>query len=565
MYTNRISKSKSNVMLLRKTVNGPKIESFGQQFNIDDVNPLGQSKGSLIYAQNVEWLRTTSGTYPLQTMRGSNLLCDTDYPVLGASLFNVTDVDYPVWQDTLGNLKYRVGGVNTLIQGSLSLVKETSFVSYNEYSSPVLFGANEGDGLYKVDNSFTYTNIDSDPVSGICYSGTSKRLFKFYKNVVEYSDQQTISGTTALETFGASSNFTPGINDATLVTEITDDGKIIWIWMDTGIWGILNPEDATTDWYIPKANSDVGTISKKTIQYVKYNNVPGYLFLATDKTLRFFTPQLESNTGTVPIIKDTGAITISNAFASVLKAIPDAYLYMCVGRYVDSKYILNFVSETGTELDTCIMLDLEKLDPLGSPFWTYVTDQNNSHYIQDVNKDVYAVNADGWISKILVNGTYQHQRPERSDVAYSDDLVADGIRSIAIPWRFYLYYLRASETLSQIFDVVVFWKSGGYWSIDMMTTAVIEGDTVSDPKDGADIETTLSPLNTGNSFYDVSHFDIDTYSGSSSFSYQNSGIQIQGNYYSFGFENLNRGEWAAIYSIDTKMQLIRSSAMTLNI
>jgi hypothetical protein len=564
MYIQRNKKMKAARMNMKRTVNGQEINSFGQQYAIDDVNPLGQSLGSLVYAQNVEWLRTTSGTFPLQTMRGSELLCDTDCPVLGASFFSVSGVEYPVWLDNLGNLTYRTGVVNTLIEAGLTTTKETEFVPYND-AQPVLFGCNETDGLFKVDQTFGYFNIDSNPTSCICYSGTSKRIFRSFGNVVEWSDQQTSAGTSDLETFGASSSTIPGINDGTTVTKITDDGKIVWFWMDTGIWGILNPSDDATDWYIPKANSDVGTISKKTIQYAKYQNVPGYIFLATDKTLRFFSPQLESNTGTVPIVKDLGSITISNAFSSILKRIPDAYLDLCVGQYVDSKYYLNFVSETGTTLDTCIVLDMEKIDPNGSPFWSYVTDMDNSHYIQSANKNIYSVHKDGWISRILVDGVYTHQRPERSDVAYSDDLVADGIRTIGIPWRFYLYFYRYSETLANLFDTIVHWKSGGFWSINMMVSAVIEGGTITDPKDGADLTKEISPLNTGNSFYDISHFDVDTYSGGSSFSYQNTDTKLIGNFFSYGFENLNRGEWATIYSIQPKLQLMKSSSMAQNI
>jgi hypothetical protein len=121
-------------------------------------------------------------------MRGSTLLCDTDYPVLGASFFSVSGVEYPVWLDNLGNLTYRTGGVNTLIEAGLATDKEVEFVAYND-AQPVLFGCNETDGLFKVDQTFSYFNIDSNPTSCICYSGTSKRIFRSFGNVVKYSDQ----------------------------------------------------------------------------------------------------------------------------------------------------------------------------------------------------------------------------------------------------------------------------------------------------------------------------------------------------------------------------------------
>ena len=484
----------------------------------------------------------------------------------------MSGTDYAVWINSDGTLQYWDGtsSTNTNIQIGLSATYESSFLAYNLPAGAVLYGANATNGIYKIDTSFSYSSVSAEPAQCLCYSGRSGRMFfangqKIYFSAIQ---DQTATTTTNLESYNTTDDWIlPSADDGTTVTEITDDGRVLWIWKDSGIWGILNVYEAPEDWYVPKAFSDVGTISKKTIQYVKYNNVPGYIFLATDKTLRFFAGQIDGNSGTVPVLKDTGSIVISNAFASIIKDIPDAYLSQCSGGYVDSKYILNFVSPAGSELDTAIILDLEKLDQNGSPFWCYATDIHNTHYIINKNKSVFGVHRDGWISSMLSNDVYQHERPERSNQIFDDDIVDSDAetRSIAIPWSFYTYYIQLSPSLVRLHDAIVFWKTGGYWSIEMIVNMIKDPDILNEPKDYDGLVITLDSVNSGNSYYDISHFDVDTYSGSANYSFQNSGAQGYGNYCAIGFRNEIRGEWATVFQVKTKLQSIRSDAMTNNL
>jgi len=427
-----------------KIIKGTDINSFNGLVYYDGNNPLNLGLGQLIYNLNMEYKHSGKNKY-LKTRNGSTLEKDITLSVLGSGLFNDPNYTFFVWVDNTGNLKYiNNSDVITTIQGGLDFSDFYEFFMYGLSGSETLYLGNSSTGLVKVTNTagvLSYSTVlTSIGCDSFVYSNISGRIFiadghrAYYSNI----QLQSAADTSNLETFdtGAAGQWLwihPDSGDG--IQRIVDDGQITFFFKDTGVWALINAEDDISNWLLPKCNVEVGTKSPKTVVYSRYGQVEGYIFLASDKTLRFFNASVQRNAGTVSTLLGGDGKIISSNFERLLEDIPDGFLANCTSTYHNRYYILNFVSNGGTSVDSSLIIDTEKLLPLESgddinqPYWFLTNNMNYNSYVLKNNRDLYGFNVNGYLNKLLVKDTYYDEVPCRisTDNDFRDYLTITGV------------------------------------------------------------------------------------------------------------------------------------------
>jgi len=74
----------------------------------------------------------------------------------------------------------------------------------------------------------------------------------------------------------------------------------------------------------------------------------------------------------------------------------------------------------------------------------------------------------------------------------------------------------------------------------------------------------IKPNNLSGSFFDYSTFGINTFSNESGQLSQNSGGEGFGNYFSFGFYGNKYNEWATIYGIEPRFEVVKNDTISKN-
>lgn len=414
-------------------VPGPPIKSFLGTFETDGRNIIDFRLGELIYSKNVEY-RYSGDTKFLRTKRGSTLLKDVELKAVGSGYFKDASVEFHVWVDENGNLKYLdensvIQTITTGLDGDV----DHEFFMYQLASNETLYGSSETDGIYKITKSggvLVYaTVLSGQAVSSMSFSNISGRNFIGVGSKLGYSNvqNQTASDTSNLETYdmGASGKWVwinPGKGGD--IQRVIDNGEITFIFKDIGIWALINAEMDISSWLIPQAKADQGTRSPKTVVYARYGNSEGFIYLASDKTLRFFNGTVERNAGNAGSSGSASLVggesfIISKPYQKILKDIPDGQLSKCTATFFDGRYILGVVSESGTDVDTVLEIDTDKLMPLREgddirqPFWSRVEEMNFTHFNIKDQRELYGFNTSGFLSRLFVDDTYHEEVPDR--------------------------------------------------------------------------------------------------------------------------------------------------------
>ena len=542
------------------------INKFRSQVQSDYVNELNMPRGTSQFLQNMEYLRSGGSNFALRTRRGTDLVKDITLGVVGAGNFNINETNYFVWKEkTSGDVKYFNPTTETIatVQAG-ETATQTYFWNFNFPGGSNLYSCNTTDGIKKIDSSFNYSTIFNTGVDVFAFSNISGRLFAAIGHTVYYSliQQKDASNTNNLESFNASTqNFKPSPDDGDGIKAITDNGEITFFWKDTGIWALINAEEDENNWLIPKCDAEQGTKSPKTVKYARYGSRSGFIYLASDKTLRFFNGRVVRNSGSKPTLEGADDLVISNNFTKLLEDIPVGMLPKCNAGYVDRYYVLNIASQGSTVLDVCIVIDTEKLDRDGMPYWFYCTNWDFDEFIKTTNTRMFGFHKEGFISETFINNRYYDEVPTRISV-YDDDLVVGSVKQIAIPWGNYLFPVQPSNNQMKLHECYVGWKSEGNWSINFLVDSWDKGDAVPAYNEGVILE--LQPNISGQSYFDFAFFDQSYFASGSGAVSQNTGGSGRGHYFKYGLYNNNRGEYATIYDIQPHYQWEKSSPMGKN-
>jgi hypothetical protein len=553
--------TKGNTLFIGQT-----IKSFLGQKQEDIANILNMPLGQLIYNKNFEYKYSGDKVY-LKTKRGSTLIKDISNRVYGASnyIYNLT-TDYFVWVDSDGILKYYNEDSDAIFSLTTGInIAENYFVMFGLGTASALYGCNATDKVYKVSGSTpTYSAIaDSPGIDYLCFSALSKRLFGIKKHEIYYTEVQVSSTSTAnLEDWGWGG---ASFDNSAIVSpdsgagfnSIIDDGQSMFFFKDTGIWILPNPNEATTNWEFPKANADIGTLSPKTVKLARYGQLEGIIYLGADKTLRFFNANVIRNAGTLPTIEGGDSRIISKNFQNILDAIPDGKMSTATAEYWNSYYVLNITSENGSDLDTTIIIDTEKILQEGDtdipqPFWFLSENMNYSHFVKrSSNNRFYGFNIQGFISRLFIENKYVEDVPAR----------VDSSESLAIKASAYTGWWKYSDNLIEFKKVYVYWAAIGKWNLNFVINSFRKGEAIPDFSNG--IESALKPQHvSGSYFYDVDLFDIARYSSSKGILSQNGNIEIKGNYFLFGFYNNNKNEPVSIYGVEPIFKISRKEPIS---
>lgn len=620
-----------------KIIEGQKISTFEGHLAADGSNILNYKLGELIYNKNMEWRYSGSSKF-LRTKRGSTLELDILFAALGSGVFYKDDTSYPFWVDTQGNLKYKnASGVIVTLQTGLDTTYRHEFWFYGLAGNETLYGANRNDGIYKITlvaSVFTYTSVLSSVGAwSISYSKISGRLFfvNGHKSYYGKIQNQTSLDTSNLEFFDVDNQWlwvNPDQGDGIL--RIIDNGDVTFYFKDTGIWALINAEEEIANWLQPQCNADVGTKSPDSVRYVKYGQQEAFIYLGTDKTLRLFNAQVQRNSGARPTLEGGDSLIISTPFQKLLLDIPDSQIGKCVGYFFQNYYIFVFVSESGFDLDSAIILDLDKLldaresDNVNQPYWFYVDNMEfTSFYIED-NRKLFGMHKSGYIAELLINNKYYEEVPARItpnqdfrdyivittiagtfvnnetitggssgatgtttlEISSNDLLIKNVsgtwtigetitgsksgatativsiVRRVAIEWAAYTGWHKFSAREARLYDAYINWNVQGRWNVNFSVNSFILGESIPGYDEGI-----VYPINAdslGGSYFDFSFFNIDRFSYRRGQAAQNTGGQGRGHYFSFGFFNNNYDEWATIFSIEPRFEVIKNDSIGRN-
>ena len=543
------------------------ISSFKSQIMPTDVNVLNMQKGTSQLLKNMEYLRSGGTFFGIRTRRGTDLIKDITRKVWGAGTFNISNTNYFVYKEKVtGDIKYynpTSAAITSITTGTTQT--QTHFWNFNFPGGSNLYACNTTDGITKITNGFVYSTIFATGVDVFGYSNISGRLFAAIGHTVYYSAVQLkdATNTSNLESFNASTQqFKPSPDDGEGIKAVADNGQITFFFKDTGIWALINANESTDNWLIPKCNADQGTRSPKTVKYARYGAKEGFIYLASDKTLRFFNGRVERNAGTKPTLSGGDSKIISNNFTELLKSIPNSMLAQCNGIYFDRLFILNIASNGSNELDICIAIDTEKLDKFGQPYWSYYENFEWLEYIKVQNSRLYGFHNQGFISELFIKDRYVDEVPSRLSY-YSDDSTSGTTKSIAIRWGNYLYPIKVSNNMVRLYDCFLGWKSEGNWSINFLIDSFDNGDVV--PGYDAGIIVPLKSTAVGGSYFDFAFFDQALFSTVSGAVTQNSGTEAYGHYFKYGMYSNAINEYATIYDIQPTYQVMKHSPMSKNI
>jgi len=549
-------------------------------YHVDNVNLFNMPFGQLIYNLNMEYI-TSNGKVALRTRRGASLEADISNAVVGAGDLVVSATNKFVYIDSAGSLKYWDGNSigDVASAPTMDVIYNHEFLMFGLKAAETLYGVNSISGLYKTTGlvpeytSIKYQTSGADILADCMgYSNIGGILFTALGHRISYSNvQQTdASDTSNLEYFSLVANMFVNLSpdDGEGIKRIIDNGEITFFFKDTGIWALINASEAATDWFFPKCNADVGTKSPKTVLYGRYGNAPGFIYLGSDKTLRFFNGNIVRNAGKIPTLEGGDSITISEPFQVILDAIPDGHLDKCTAGYIERYYILNVVSDGGTEVDTTIIIDTAKLmqgitGP--QPYWFTAYNLDYTNYVVRNNK-LYGFHKNGYINQLFVSNKTNDEIPSRLAGIYSDDETVDLVTTIAIHWQciygwqkvsdrevsFYTGYLQWKSLINQPINVTVNSFSFGE---DIPPLAIIPGSQV-----GA-ITPTAFPATYGIAVWGTSIFSDENLLHMS----KNMNISSRGNHFSFGAYSSKLNSQATIYSIEPRFKRVSNSVMGRNI
>ena len=424
-----------------KIIEGKSINTFLGHSQAEGSNLLNYKFGELIHNKNMEWGYSSSSKF-LRTKRGSTFYKDVILKALGAGVYYQSSVSYIVWVDNEGKLKYiDDNGDIQIITTGLNTAKRYEFWFYGLGSNETLYGCQENVGFFKVTMSggaLIYTLIFSTvKFSSMSFSDISGRMIGVVGHRAYYGDVQLQDAvdTTNLENFTTAKwvNVRPDQGDG--IQRVVQNGQITFYFKDTGIWALVNAEEDIANWSQPQCSADVGTKSPDTVHYVKYGTTEAFVYLGTDKTLRLFTATIERNSGTTPTLKGGGSVVISNPFQKLLDDIPDGQVSKCNGYFFGNYYILNIISSGASEIDTTIVIDMDKLssreeeDSTNQPYWFYTDNMEFTHYLKLGNQKVYGFHKQGYISELLVSAKYYEEVPDRITPLqeFRDYIVINGV------------------------------------------------------------------------------------------------------------------------------------------
>lgn len=563
-------------------VNGPPIKDIAGHFLADGINILDLDLGTLIINENMEYLYSGTNKF-LKTRRGSTLQKDIVMRVLGGSQYSDTTSQSFVWINEDGVLQY-LDGTNVIvdIQAGLDISKEYESFMYGHPITPFLYFSSEEEGLLKVSSAFVYSSVLSTGIISMAYSNISRRLLiALDGHKIAYSNQQPVTAidTSNLETF----DLTPGgdwifvsPDEGVGIKKIVDNGSMTFFFKDVGIWVLTNAEEDPLNWDVPKCNADQGTLSPKTVVFGRYGQAEGFLYLAADKTLRFFNASVQRNAGAKPTLIGGDSRIISNPFQKILNDIPSDHLDKCNAVYFDRLYILNIVSINGIDIDTTLIIDTGKLIPaknnteIPQPLWFTALNLNLTHYLIQKKIALYGYNKDGYIAKLFVSDTYHDETPARIST-YSDDIMIDAagdvtliegdavLKQVAIQWKAYFGWYKFADTKLKLYDAYVGMKVEGYWPVNFDVNSFEMGAAIPSYSDGNTVE--LKPYNVSGSYYDYAYFDVSYFSGGDGSLSQSSGQKGEGHYFLFGIHNSNIHEPVSFYGIEPRFKAIKKIPM----
>jgi len=548
----------------RNSLMGPELLSFIG--NKSTANKLNQPYGQLQSNINFEYWYSGDSVY-LQTKRGSTLILDITNESYGAALYKYNrGAEYFIWVDGATIYRSDVDGANdTDITSALTANKQTRWEMYGQDTDSALYGCNGFDGVFKISGSTpAYSAIaDSPNIIDIAYDSNSGRMFGVTAgHDIHYSEIQLAdAGVTELEDWGAGANkLVTQPDDGVGFKRILDFGTIgMYAWKDTGIFAVLNTDQDIVDWLRPKCMSDVGTLSPKTVERVKYRGEGGAIFLASDKTLRFFAPTLQRNAGKIPTVLDSSAKNIGVNFQNILDLIPDGFIDKCTARYHDEKYILNIPSASGTSIDTTIIVNCRLVLPkspsedIEQPFWFQSVNMDYNDFVlrPSANK-LYGFNKNGYIAQILVNDKYYEEMPTRitPDESYEDDGLT---RKVTIEYSAFTGWFNFSKVMGgghelELILGYLHFETEGQYPVNFVLNAFKRGQAI--PSFNVGLSTALTPTASGGGFFDVSQFGVATFAGDSGSVSQNIDITKKGHYFLFGFYGNIFNQPATIFGVE---------------
>jgi hypothetical protein len=561
-----------------RLVSGQPITTITGHYDVNNINILSLPLGSLFMNTNLEYKSSGNSIY-LQTRRGTTLIKDITFKALGFSQFATTTLNLFVWIDNQGDLKYLdAGDTIQTIQGSMNIAAEYEALMYAHPDTPALYFCQENTGIFKVDDSYAYSLVDSTGVKSIAFSNISRRMFSCVDHKIGYSNAQaaTAADLTNLETWdwGAAGQWLLVRPDEGIgFLRAIDTGELTFFFKDTGIWALLNAEEDIANWLVPKCNADQGTLAPKTVKYARYGQAEGIIYLATDKTLRYFNASVQRNSGAKPTLIGGDSRIISENFSAYLEDIPNGLISKCSATYFGRYYILNIVSANGSDVDTTIIIDTEKLitrlsgEEIAQPFWFISLNNDYTHYVLQKHKSLYGVNKAGYINQLLTNNQYYDETPTRI-TTYDDDTMIDANgdvttdvgqavkKQVAIQYKAYLAWYEYSQLESLFYDGYINWQVEGNWGVNFVVNSFVHGDEIPQYDDG--ISVALSPQSIGGSFFDRSFFDLAYFSAGQGQLSQNVGLQARGNYFLFGLYNNNIYEWSKFFGIKPRFKQVKN-------
>jgi hypothetical protein len=548
----------------RKIWSGKTVNSFLNHYMPDDTNILGMPLGSMIYVKNMEYLRTGNSNQ-LRTRRGSSLIKDIIKEPVGAGNFVNGSSEYPVWVDIDGNLKYFNSNTDAITTITTGLnTGNHQMQSFNAPSGAVLYGCNGDSNLYKIDASFSHSVVLNTPIEAWAFSNISGRGVGVIGHVVYYSNIQLQDAldTTNLETYDTTDQrlvISPGVGEK--IYTVKDNGEITFFFKDVGIWAWINADQADTAWLFPQCAIDTGTRSPHSVVYARFREQNGYIFLGSDKTLRFFNGSVERNSGSKPTLKGGGSLILSDPFQKLLDDIPDGRLGSVVAGYIDNYYILSFSSTGSSVNDMAIMIDLEKIDKDKKPYWFYLENWNFNFFTSLKSGNLYGWSIQGYIADLLKDNQFYDEVPDRVSF-YSDDSTDGTTRQIAVRFSGYIYWHRVNRNESRLYDCSVGWKAEGRWALNFVVNTYTINDSVPYYSNGATVQ--LYPQLAGGSYFDYDYFNRAYFSDSSGTVMQSAGEPGEGHFFLFGFYSDNINEYATVYSIETQYQTLFKSPVSKN-
>jgi hypothetical protein len=478
-----------------RIIEGPELKDFfGSAYSVGN-NILNLIYGQFQALQNMEFISSSNASY-VQTRRGSSLLKDIVTKAIGCGLFYDGTYKFNVWVDSGGTLKYYSIDSDTItnITTSLNTSDYYAFWMYQLGGNETLYYANPTQGFRKLTYSSGFTDAEVTDLSGVtingfAYSNISGRFIVGSGHKILYSavQNQTAADTTNLESFNSVTNFAwvqPDSGEG--IQTVFDNGEITFLFKDTGIWALINAYEDPTNWLIPKTDADQGTRSPHTIQYCRYGQSEGFIYLASDKTLRFFNGSVERNSGTKPTLKGGSSKIISKDFQILLNNIPSSKLKSCTAKYFNRYYILSIFTESDSSSDLSIIIDTEKLLPLrkgesiNQPyFWTSNDMLFDFFNIYDYDT-LYGFNIQGYISELFVNNQYYDSIPSRvSPSTNFQDIITLTSSGIFNSGETVTGSLSGVTGTVDVFgtDIIYVNNASGEWTIGETITGNISGST----------------------------------------------------------------------------------------